>query len=140
MVLTAKEWGWSPTAIIREAKNPHKPHWADYNFALAVQSLLDEKCPACGVPIWHAFSSDNTMEFKLKTVTCHACRHKDDHSPKPEDKKAGESQVVYAVPVDGYDELPTRRAYFEKEAEAHMAEHWKEMERRAKFKAEYGIE
>jgi hypothetical protein len=140
MVLTAKEWGWSPTAIIREAKNPHKHHWADYNFARAVKTLTDEKCPACGVPIWHAFSSDNTMEFKLKTISCYSCQHKDENGPKQEDKKAWENQVVYAVPVDGYDELPSRSAYFEREAKAHMAEHQREMERRTKFKAEYGIE
>lgn len=136
MVRTAKEWGWSPTAIIREAKNPHKPHWADYNFALAVQTIEDESCPQCGVPIWYAMSSDNTIAFKMKTITCYSCQHKDEHGPKSEDKKAGESQVVYAVPEDGYEELPSRKSYYEREAKAHMAEHVKEMERRAKFLSE----
>jgi hypothetical protein len=140
MVLTAKEWGWSPTAIIREAKNPHKHHWADYNFALAVKTLMDEKCPACGVPIWYALSSDSTIAFKLKTITCYSCKHKDENEPKQEDKKAGESQVVYAVPEDGYDKLPSRGSYFEREAKAHMAEHQRELARRAKFDAEHSAE
>lgn len=133
MVLTAKEWGWSPTAIIRDAKDPHKHHPADYNFAFAVKTILDEKCPVCGVPIWYAFSTNNTIAFKLKTITCHACHHKETNQPKQEDKKPGESQVVFAIPEDGYDELPPRSDYFEREAKAHMAEHEREMKRRAQF-------
>ena len=43
MVLTAREWGWSPTAVIRGAKNPRKPHWSDYAFAYAVKTLEEEK-------------------------------------------------------------------------------------------------
>lgn len=136
MVLTAKEWGWSPTAIIRGAKNPHKHHPADFNFALAVKTIMDEKCPACGVPIWYAFSTDESIGFKLKTISCYGCAHKDENGPKHEDKKPGESHVVYAVPVDGYEELPSRNDYLEKTARQHMAEHERELKRRAKFAAE----
>jgi hypothetical protein len=133
MVLLAKDWGWSPTAVIRGAKDPHKPHPADFNFANAVKTLMDEKCPQCGVPIWYAFSTNSDIDFKLKTVTCHACHHKETEGPKHEDKKPGENQVVYAVPVDGVDELPSRSDYFEREARAHMAEHEREQKRRAQF-------
>lgn len=130
MVLTAKEWGWSPTAIVRGAKNPHKHHPADYNFALAVATLLEEKCPACGVPIWYAFSTDNSIEFKLKAVTCHACEHKELET-KDKEKQPGESQVVYAVPVDGFDELPSRQDYYERAAREHQREHELELKRKA---------
>jgi hypothetical protein len=136
MVLTAKEWGWSPTAVIRGAKNPTKHHPADYTFALAVKTLLDEKCPACGVPIWYAFSTDSAIGFKLKTITCHACAHKEQNSPEHKDKKAGESHVVYAVPEDGYDSLPSRGDYFKRAQREHQLEHERELKRLAKLNDE----
>lgn len=135
MVLTAKEWGWSPTAIIRGAKNPHKHHPADYNFALAVKTLLDEKCPQCGVPIWWAFSSNGDIGFKLKTICCEACLFKAENEPEGKDKKPGESHIVYAVPEDGAEELPPRSDYYEREREAHMAEHERELKRKAETAA-----
>jgi len=136
MVLTAKEWGWSPTAIIRDAKNPHKHHPADYNFALAVKTLLDEKCPACGVPIWWAHSSNPDINFKLKTIQCESCLFKAENEPESKDKKPGENHVVFAIPEDGVDELPPRSDYLERAQKAHMAEHEKELKRRAKQDAE----
>ncbi len=136
MVLTAKEWGWSPTAIIRGAEDPHKHHPADYNFALAVKTLLDEKCPQCGVPIWWAFSTNGDIAFKLKTLNCYSCLHKDENAPESKDRKPGESHVVYAVPDTGIDTLPSRSDYFEREAKAHMAEHAREMKHKARMEQE----
>ena len=136
MVLTAKEWGWSPTAVIRGAKNPHKAHPADYNFAQAVQMLLEEKCPSCGVPIWWAFSTNPDIGFKLKTITCYGCQHKETEGPEYKDKKPGESQVVYAVPGEDTDELPSRKDYFDRQMKAHMAEHEREVARKAKEQEE----
>jgi hypothetical protein len=131
MVLTAKEWGWSPTAVIRRAKDPHKPHPADYNFAEAVSTLLEEKCPQCGVPIWWAFSTNSEIGFKLKTITCQGCLHKETET-KDQERKPGESKVVYAVPADDGESLPPRRDYYERAAKEHQAEHEREMKRRAK--------
>jgi hypothetical protein len=136
MVLTAKEWGWSPTAVIREAKDPHKHHWADYNFALAVKTILDEKCPHCGVPIWWGHSSNGDIGFKLKTLQCEACLFKAENEPESKDKKAGESHVVFAVPDDEEGELPPRSDYLEREHKRHVAEQEKELKRRAKQEAE----
>ena len=134
MVLTAKEWGWSPTALIRQAEDPHKHHPADYNFAQAVSTLLEEKCPQCGVPIWWAFSSNSEIGFKLKTITCQGCLHKETET-KDQERKPGETQVVYAVPADDDDEnaqLPPRSDYYKREAKAHMLEHERKLKRRAK--------
>lgn len=122
MVLTAKDWGWSPTAVIRGAKNPHKHHPADYNFAHAVKTLLEEKCPSCGVPIWWALSSNSDIEFDLRTITCHACVHKAAET-KDQEHKPGVSQVVYAIPADDDGELPPRSDYFERAAREHQREH-----------------
>jgi hypothetical protein len=135
MVLTAKEWGWSPTAVIREAKNPLKHHPADYNFALAVKTILDEKCPHCNVPIWWGHSSNGDIGFKLKTIQCEACLFKSENEPESKDKKAGEHQIVYAVPEDGVPDLPPRSDYLERQHKAHMAEHEKELNRRAELEA-----
>lgn len=131
MVLTAKEWGWSPTAIIRDAKDPHKPHWADYNFATAVRILTEEKCPQCGVPVWYGMSTDSAIAFKSKTIVCYGCQHQEQNAPK--EKRPGESQVVYPVPADGFEELPTRINHFEREHRRHVLEAQKEAERRAKL-------
>lgn len=136
MVLTAKEWGWSPTAIIRDAKDPHKHHPTDYNFALAVKTLVDEKCPHCGVPIWWGHSSNGDIDFRLKTLKCEACLFKAENEPEAKDKKAGESHVVYAVPDEGVEALPPRSDYLERERKAHMAEHARELKRRAELGAE----
>lgn len=131
MVLTAKEWGWSPTAVIRGANNPHKHHPADYNFAHAVKTLLEEKCPSCGVPIWWAMSSSSDIDYDLKTIVCHACEHKDT-ATRDQERKPGETQVVYAIPADEDTELPSRMDYMERMAKEHQKEHEKELARKTK--------
>lgn len=110
MVLTAQSWGWSPTAIIRQAKDPRKHHPADYAFALAVDALESEKCPHCGVPAWHAYSDDNSIEFKRKEIKCEACAHEGRES-KDEKLDPGVRMVVYAAPEPGF-ELPTRQDFY----------------------------
>ena len=136
MVLTAKEWGWSPTAVMRGAKDPRKPHPADYNFALAVKTITDEKCPHCGVPIWWGHSGNGDIGFKVKTLRCQACLFKDETEPEAKDKKAGEHRVVYAVPEDGVKHLPPRSDYLEREQRAHQLAHEAELKRKAKQDAE----
>jgi hypothetical protein len=117
MVRTAKDWGWSPTAVIRNAKNPTKPHPMDYVVASATQILDDEKCQKCGVEAWHAYSTDNTIAFEAEDITCQACAHKEQIEEAEGDKKQrGTTKVVRAVPEEGFDELPDRNAFFERMA------------------------
>lgn len=115
MVLTAQQWGWSPTAILRGAKDPRKHHPADYNFAIAVDALESEKCPHCGVPAWHAYSDDNTIAFKRKEVKCEACAHEGRES-KDEKLEPGVRMVVYAAPEEGFEEqgLPGRSDFYKR--------------------------
>lgn len=120
MVLTAKEWGWSPTAVIRNAKDPHKHHRADYNFAHAVAILTEEKCPKCGVPIWHAYSEDSSIAFKLREINCYSCAHKDTESKDSEDQP-GVTKIVYPVLEEGFDKLPGRSDFYEREHRKHAA-------------------
>lgn len=126
MVTTAKDWGWSPTAVIRNAKNPHKPHRMDYVVAQACKILDDEKCPKCGVPTWHAYSTDNTIAFHVEDITCQSCAEKErvEEAEGEKDKKHGATKVVSAIPEEGFDDLPTRMQFFElmaKEAEIKQA-------------------
>lgn len=85
-------------------------------FAVAVDALESEKCPHCGVPAWHAYSDDNTIAFKRKEVTCHACAHEARES-KDEKLEPGVRMVVYPVPEEGFEEqgLPGRSDWYERE-------------------------
>jgi hypothetical protein len=119
MVRTAKDWGWSPTSLIRNAKDPRKPHRMDYVVAQACQILEDEKCPKCGVPTWHAYSTDSTIAFHLDEITCHACATKEqaESTETDKDRKFGTTKVVSAEPEDGFDALPDRESFFIRLAE-----------------------
>lgn len=64
------------------------------------------------MPAWHAFSDDNTIEFKRKEVKCEACAHEARES-KDEKLEPGVRMVVYAAPEEGFD-LPTRTDYYER--------------------------
>lgn len=132
MVLTAKEWGWSPTAVIRCAKAPHKHHPADYNFAQAVQSLMEEKCGTCNQPTWHAYSSNPDIDFELQEITCHACEYKEQNAPEPKDRKPGQNHVVRAVPADEDAVLPSRSDFMKEQLKKHQKKHAEELARKAK--------
>jgi hypothetical protein len=112
MVRTAKEWGWSPSAIIRNAPDPHEHHPADYSLAHAVQVLTEEKCPSCGVPLWHAYSEDSAVGFTEDLHVCYACKHSDE-AGKDRKPRAGERYTVRAVPAEGYEDLPGRSDFYE---------------------------
>jgi hypothetical protein len=111
MVKTAQAWGWSPSAIIRNAADPREHHPADYALAHAVQVLTEEKCPSCGVPLWHAYSEDAAVGFTEDLHVCYSCKHADekgqDRKPRP-----GERYTVRAVPAEGYEELPSRSEFY----------------------------
>ena len=125
-MLVAKDWGWSPTALIREAKNPRKPHPADYAFAHAVKTIQEEHCPRCGVPIWHAYSTDSNVKFELDDVTCYACQFKEQEEAKMRDEP-GVTRIVRVLPDDPETPLPDRSAFFEQMA--------KEQEQKEKLRA-----
>ena len=112
MVTTAQAWGWSPSAIIRNAENPRKHHPADYALAHAVHVLTEEKCPSCGVPIWHAYSEDSAVDFTEDLHVCYSCKHSEE-AAKDRKKRSGERHTVRPVPAEGHQELPTRGEFYE---------------------------
>ncbi len=113
MVVTAKEWGWSPSALLRGAKNPHKHHRADYALAHAVETLTSEKCPRCGVPTWHAYYEGQGVAFKEDSHECYGCMHQEEKRAERKKDRPGTTYTVRAVPEEGYDELPSRMDFYE---------------------------
>jgi hypothetical protein len=134
LVKSAKEWGWSPSALIRNATNPHKHHPADYALAHAVQVLTEEKCPKCGVPIWHAFSEDSDVDFKEDLQKCYSCAHQED-AKKDRKDSPGESYTVRAVPAEGAEKLPTRGDFYEAQHKKAVARMQRELEQRQQEQA-----
>jgi hypothetical protein len=130
MVLTAKEWGWSPTALLRGAEDPHKHHEADYNVAHAVETLLAEKCPRCGVPTWHAYYEGQGVGFEEDEHECYACMHQEEQKAKRKDKP-GVTYTVRAVPLEDYDKLPTRDEFYEYRQKRAIAKAARELEEKA---------
>lgn len=112
-IKTAKEWGWSPSAILREAKNPHKAHRIDYALAMAYEMVESEKCPQCGVPAFLAYSDNYAITFEMDEVTCYSCAHKGEHS-KDKQLDEGTTLVVRAVAEEGF-ELPDRQEFISRE-------------------------
>ena len=115
-MLTAKEWGWSPTAVIREAKDPKKPHPLDYAVATAVKIIEDSRCPKCGVLAWHAYSTDNMIEFECEDIHCQACAEKERVESESKHTEPGVTKVVKAKPALEDEPLPSRRDFFERMA------------------------
>lgn len=96
LIQTALKWGWSPSALIRNARNPRKHHSCDYALAIAYELVDSEKCGGCGTPSYWAFSEDSAITFELEEVTCWACNFKATES-KDKDLTPGTQVVVKAV-------------------------------------------
>jgi hypothetical protein len=84
----------------------------DYVLALAVKVLEEEKCPQCGVPTWHAYSTDSSVAFKMHKITCYSCAYKDEEEKAEKDKEPGVTNIVVPIPEDGYEGLPERVDYY----------------------------
>jgi hypothetical protein len=85
--------------------------------AQAYQTIEDEKCPKCGVPIWHAYSEDNIIEFELDHIDCYACAHKDEAEEKEKKKTPGRTTFVKAKSALEDEPLPTREDFWRELAE-----------------------
>lgn len=95
---------------------------------MAVQMLDDEKCPKCGVPVWWAYSEDNSISFELDHIDCYACAHQKQEEEGIKKETPGRTNFVRPVPEAGFDSLPTRADFVQQQI--------KKAERMAKEKAE----
>ena len=76
-----------------------------------------------------------TIAFKLKTISCYACAHKEEQRARSTRiKSPGNRRWFMRFPRTATRNCPHAGDYFEREAKAHMAEHERELKRRAKFK------
>jgi len=88
------------------------PH--DYRLQEAAYILNREVCKTCGNPIWLCHSTNNAIDFEIKTGACYAKAELEDFEDNPSNQKLGSGEYHYAVAVgikneDGtYDPLPSR--------------------------------
>jgi len=124
-IKTAKEWGWSPTAVLLGSKKVQKHHKHDQSLAMALHILEEERCQSCGLPIWLAHSENSLLEFKLDHVVCYSCEFEDkETSKKTYDRKKGHTPYVvpYMDVEPGEDaSLPTRIEWYKDKYEKFMA-------------------
>ena len=95
--------------LLGRGKNPNTVRWSvkDRVLTLAVLSLEKEKCPHCGVPVWHGQTADSRVEFSVEWRVCYGCAEKHEHT-KDGQAKPGEWATVRAVPIEEGESLPTR--------------------------------
>jgi hypothetical protein len=96
--------------IVGDHTKRDKPHWLDYALALAYETIEQEKCPKCGVPIWYAYSENNAIAFEHDHIDCQACMFDEQNTPKKERQKPGRTKYVKPIPEEGC-ELPTRQDF-----------------------------
>lgn len=119
-VSSAVKQGQRPTAALKELSNPHKG-WVrlDYIIQDAYFLLEKEVCGICKNPIWLCHSTDNNIDFLVKTRTCYAKAELDDFEKSPRGKNLDSGEYTIAVPT-GIDDLeggtvplPTRTQAYE---------------------------
>lgn len=105
-----------PTAALLEEPDPFTG-WTSYDYRIqeALNILDREICKTCGNPVWVCHSTDNRIQFEVKTGACYARAEieefEDEKSGNP---KLGAGEYHYAVGVgldneDGsHEPLPTR--------------------------------
>ena len=99
--------------IVGDHKKRDKPHWADYALATAYETLDNEKCPKCQVPIWWAYSENPVIDFEHDHIDCESCKWDAQAKKQIKTDKPGRTLFVKAKAVEG-ELLPTR-ADFQKE-------------------------
>lgn len=95
--------------LLNRGKNPATVRWTvkDRLVTLAVLALEREKCPHCGVPVWHGQTADERVEFAVEWAICYGCAEKAD-ATKNTKAEPGEWAHVHAVVAEGEDRLPSR--------------------------------
>lgn len=118
---SAVKQGQRPTAALLCDPDPHG-EWekVDYLLVDAFYIMDQENCSICHNPIWLCHSTDNRIEFKVKTRTCYAKAELEDFEKSTNGKDLGAGEYTIAVPVGIEDEagevepLPSRREAYER--------------------------
>lgn len=115
-IRSAVKQGQRPTAALLCEPNPHG-EWnkLDYILQDAYFTMDTEVCSICNNPIWLCHSTDNRIDFKVKTRTCYAKAEIEDFENSEKGKNLGNGEYLIAVPIGIEDErgefepLPTRQ-------------------------------
>lgn len=84
----------------------------DYGLAEAYKIFEEERCPQCGIHLWHAYSDDSNIKFDIEEVKCESCVVLDQHNDNSKDKKPGVTPSVQTGVYFEEDPLPTRSDWF----------------------------
>lgn len=123
MIRAAKEWGQCPLLFL----TGEDLGWTESRnrmLAAAWTILEAESCGSCGTPVWLGHSSNNEIQFEVRTTTCYGCAELE----KEQDtristtgktrRKPTPGESPYVVPYNVFrDEgavLPSRREEYER--------------------------
>lgn len=120
-IRSAVKQGQRPTAALLCEPDPHTD-WTrlDYILQDAYFTMDREICSICNNPVWLCHSTDNRIDFKVKTRTCYAKAELEDFEKSKEGKNLSSGEYLIAVPVGIEDEkgeeepLPTRHEAYER--------------------------
>lgn len=118
---SAMTQGHCPSAALTYDPNPNRD-WTrlDYLLQDAFFTMDRELCTICNNPIWLCHSTDNRIEFEVKTRTCYAKAEIEAFEKGERGKNLGEGEYLVAKPVGledgsgGYEPLPNRREGYDK--------------------------
>jgi hypothetical protein len=112
---TARSWSVPPLTIIAGKEGG----WNETNrkLAKALTVLEEEACNSCKTPLWHAYSTNNHIQFEVKTSHCYACaaleKYREEHK---KEAKPGQIHYVKATTVFKDEPLPSRYESYAREA------------------------
>ena len=114
-IRSAVKQGQRPVAALLYEPDPHG-EWTrmDYKIQDAFFTMDNEICTICNNPVWLCHSTDNRIDFKVKTRTCYAKAEIEDFESSEKGKNLSSGEYVIAVPIgieDGrgeFEPLPSR--------------------------------
>lgn len=104
-IRSAVKQGQRPVAALLNDPDPHG-QWTrmDYRLQDAYFTMDTEVCTICNNPIWLCHSTDNRIDFKVKTRTCYAKAEIEDYEKSEKGKSLDSGAYLIAVPVGIEDE------------------------------------
>lgn len=120
-ITSAVKQGQRPVAALLCEPDPNTG-WTqeDYLIQDAFFMMETEVCTICNNPIWLCHSTDNRIDFSVKTRTCYAKAEMEDFEKGEKGKNLDSGEYIIAVPVGIEDEkgvpepLPARHEAYER--------------------------
>lgn len=114
-IRSAVKQGQRPTAALLCEPDPHSS-WTkmDYMLQDAYYTMDTEICSICNNPVWLCHSTDNRIDFEVKTRTCYAKAELEDYQKSEKGKNLDHGEYLIAVPIgievtgEDQESLPTR--------------------------------